>query len=168
MSGFRFNLDRILNWRRKQCQLEEMRLAASRASLADVERGITGLREERLGIGRELSARLSPAPFELNSLGPYYLRAKRQELELTVACTQKQTEVQSQLAVVRVADRGVRLLEKLRQRRLEEFTYAHDRDLETLAAEAFLSKWSRTASETRSRNRSSAGPQPPSPGGRKS
>src|ERR1035438_9101725 len=115
MSGFRFNLDRILSWRRKQRQMEEMRLSASRASLAAVERGISGLQKERLGIGRELSTRTSMASFELNALGPYYLRARKQELELTVECTQKQTEVQSQLALVRIADRGVRLLEKLRE-----------------------------------------------------
>jgi hypothetical protein len=35
----------------------------------------------------------------------------------------------------------VRLLEKLRQRRVDEYTYAEARELEELASDAFFAKW---------------------------
>ena len=47
--------------------------------------------------------------------------------------------------MVQEAQRRVRLVEKLRDRRLAEYSYAEDHALENLAAEAYLAKWNKPA-----------------------
>jgi hypothetical protein len=41
------------------------------------------------------------------------------------------------------ARRDVRVLEKLKENRLREWTYLSDRETENIAAESFLAKWAR-------------------------
>jgi hypothetical protein len=48
--------------------------------------------------------------------------------------------VEAQCLKLRAAERRLRLVEKLRERRLSEYTYAESRELEELASGAFFSK----------------------------
>jgi hypothetical protein len=47
------------------------------------------------------------------------------------------------------ARRRCRLLERLKERRLAEWTSARDRELEEVASESFLARWASTASRDR-------------------
>jgi hypothetical protein len=49
--------------------------------------------------------------------------------------------VQAQSVKLQAAERRVRLLEKLRERRVAEYTYAETRELEELASDAYFAKW---------------------------
>jgi flagellar export protein FliJ len=142
MQRFQFRLDRVLDWRRKQCGMEESRLAACLALVQDTDRKIEALRAERAAIDREvLTRRAIPAADFLN-LGRYRTRAGKEELELGEERRQRLQSAAEQRVRVQQAQQRVKLLEKMRDRRLAEYTIAAGRELEEAAAEAFLVRWS--------------------------
>jgi hypothetical protein len=141
MQTFRFRLERVLEWYTRQYELEERRLTVCLAALADAKAAIASLLAERLAVECEIVARKSiPAP-EFAALGLYRLGVRKRELELNAVKDRCDAEANAQRVKLRAAERRVRLIEKLRERRLAEYTYAETRELEELASDAFFSKW---------------------------
>jgi len=145
MQRFQFRLDRVLEWRRKKCRLEENRLAVCLASVRATERKIEQLRAERTSIDRELLARPAIPAADLHNLSHYRLRAKREEIEMAEERRQRMLSASEQRARVQRAQQGVKLLEKMRERRLEEHTALAGRELEQMAAEAYLARWTQSS-----------------------
>ena len=141
MQTFRFRLEKVLEWYNHQYELEERRFSACLAALAGAQKQIAALQAERLSIERDVVSRKSIAAAEFVALGLYRLGAKRRELELNAAREQCETAVREQRARLQAAQRRVRLLEKLRERRVAEHLYAETRELEELASDAFFAKW---------------------------
>jgi flagellar biosynthesis chaperone FliJ len=131
----------VLEWYRQQCEIEEARLANYIAAVHAVLESIARLEAEREAINRELIGRSSIAARELVALGLYRLSATQRAAQLEQERAQLQSAVEQQRTKVQAARRRLRLVEKLRERRLAEHTYAEDRELESLAAESFLAKW---------------------------
>ena len=142
MQRFQFRLDRVLDWRRKQCEVEESRLAACLAVAQDTERRIEALRAERTAIDRELLSRPAIPAADFLNLSRYRLRAGKEELDLGEERRQRMQAAAEQRVRVLQAQRRVKLLEKMRDRRLAEYDIAAARELEQAAAEAFLVRWS--------------------------
>jgi flagellar export protein FliJ len=145
MQRFRFRLDRVLEWRRKKYRLEETRLAACVALVFAAERKIEELRAERTSIERELIERPAIPAADLLNLSRYRLRASKEEIELGEERRLRLVAAAEQRVRVQQAQRQVKLLEKMRERRLEEHTAADNREMESLAAEAFLARWAQPA-----------------------
>ena len=145
MAAFQFRLDRVLEWYRTQLQLEEGRLATCLAALNLVEERIARLQAERLSVERGLITGHSILASDLSSLGSYRLRARKEAAALEQDRILRERTLAGQRAAVQAAQRRVRLVEKLRDRRMSEYLYAEDRALENLAAEAYLSKWNSKA-----------------------
>lgn len=141
MQAFHFRLEKVLDWYRRQHELEERRFAACLAALAETQRAIAALQAERLEVEREVLSRTSIAARELAALVFYRLRVKKRELELNETRTRCEAGVREQRARLQAAERRVRLVEKLRERRLSDHDYAEARELEELAADAYFSKW---------------------------
>ena len=141
MSTFQFRLDRVLEWYRTQLQLEESRLAACLAALSLVQERIARLQAERLSVERDAISGSSILGCDLASLGFYRLCAKNDAAGMDEERVRRERTLCDQRAAVLAAQRRVRLVEKLRDRRLSEHRFAEDRALETLAAESYLSKW---------------------------
>ncbi|MGC9947706.1 MAG: hypothetical protein ABSF64_15180 [Bryobacteraceae bacterium] len=141
MSAFQFRLDRVLEWYRTQLQLEENRLAACLTALNLVQERIARLQAERLAVESEVMSGGSILARDLASLGLYRLRVRKEEAGLHEERVRRERALGEQRAAVQAAQRRVRLVEKLRARRWSEHRYAEDRALESLAAEAYLSKW---------------------------
>jgi flagellar biosynthesis chaperone FliJ len=141
MKEFRFRLDRVLEWRRKKYRMEETRLAACVALVHATERKIEQLRAERASIERELLQRRAIPATDFINLGRYRLRAGKEEIGLAEERRCHLLAAAEQRARVQQAQQRVKLLEKMRERRLEEHTAAVSRELENLAAEAFLARW---------------------------
>jgi rare lipoprotein A (peptidoglycan hydrolase) len=76
------------------------------------------------------------------NLGRYRLRAQRLEAEYTEERQRREQACREQLERVQKAQRQVKLLEKMQERRQQEYTYSSNRELENLAAEGFLATWS--------------------------
>ena len=141
MQTFRFRLARVLEWYTRQYELEERRLTECLAALAGAKAAIAALLAERLSVEREMLARKSIPATDFAALGLYRLGVKKRGLELNAARERCQAEAEAQRLKLRAAERRVRLVEKLRERRLAEYTYAENRELEELASDAYLSKW---------------------------
>ncbi|HUI55971.1 MAG TPA: hypothetical protein VLY04_13440 [Bryobacteraceae bacterium] len=144
MKAFRFRLDRVLDWYQRQCELEERRFADCLAALAEARKSIARLQAERLAIERDVVSRASIPARDFVALGLYRLRAKKQEIELNEERGRREAAVEAQRKILQAAQRRLRLVEKLKDRRFAEWTYAESRELETLAADAYFSKWSAT------------------------
>jgi flagellar biosynthesis chaperone FliJ len=141
MQTFRFRLDKVLEWYQHQYDEEERRLAICLAALADSQKAIVSLQAERLSIERDMVSSTSFQSREFVALGLYRLRARQREVELHAARERCQTAVADQQVKLRAAQRRVRLVEKLRERRVAEYQYAEARELEELASDAFFAKW---------------------------
>jgi hypothetical protein len=143
MSAFRFRLERVLAWYRERCQQEEDRLAACLAAVTESKAAIVRLQAEHWGIERELVSWTALAATDLIALGLYRLRVRKEELDLNLDLERRERASSEQRAKLMEARRRLQLVEKLRARRLAEYTYQADRALEQLGADAFLSRWSR-------------------------
>ena len=141
MSTFQFRLERVLEWYRTQLQLEENGLAVCLAALHRVQERIARFEAERLSVERDVLSGGCLLARDLASLGFYRLRAKQESAAMEAERVRRERALRDQRAAVQAAQRRVRLVEKLRDRRLSEHRYTEDRALENLAAEAYLSKW---------------------------
>jgi hypothetical protein len=142
MQPFRFRLDRVLEWRRKKCQIEESRLAAYLGLVHAADLKIERLRVERKSIDQGLLEQLAIPGADFLNLSRYRLRADKEEIELAEERRQRVHAVGEQRTRVHQAQQGVKLLEKLRDRRLQEHLALAAHELEQTAAESYLSRWS--------------------------
>jgi len=148
MQQFQFRLDRVLEWYNRKTQLEENRLATCLGLVHTVERNIARLRAERDAIEQEILQRSPiPAP-DFHNLGRYRLGARKEELDLAEEYRQRLASAEEQRLRVQRARQRVKLLEKMKDRRLQEYTIAASRELEAVAAEAYLARWSKPESDT--------------------
>jgi len=141
MQSFQFRLERILSWRRREFEAEEARLGP----LVAEQKRLEAARQEILAAwdraGKELLARDRVDGGDLAALGGFRVRLER-DLETNARERREAAErLAAQQARVREAHRRVRLLEKLRHRKLEEWRVAWNRELENFAGEAFLARW---------------------------
>jgi len=141
MQAFRFRLARVLEWYTRQYELEERRLTACLAALTDAKAAIAALLAERLAVERDMLSRKAIPARDFAALGLYRIGVRKREIELNAARERCEAEVEAQRLKLRAAERRVRLVEKLRERRLAEYTYAETRELEELASDAFFAKW---------------------------
>jgi flagellar export protein FliJ len=141
MENFRFRLEKVLEWYTRQYEVEERRLTVCLAALAEAKAAIASLLAERLAIEREILARQAIPAQDLVTLSLYRLGVRKREMELIVVRDRCQADVDAQRHKLQAAERRVRLLEKLRERRVAEYTYAETRELEELASDAYFSKW---------------------------
>jgi flagellar biosynthesis chaperone FliJ len=141
MQTFRFRLAKVLEWYTRQYEMEERRMAVCLAALADAKAAIAALLAERLSVERDMISRTSIPAREFVALGLYRLGAKKRELELNGVRERCEAEVEAQRLKLQAAERRVRLIEKLRERRVAEYAYAETRELEELASDAFFAKW---------------------------
>jgi flagellar biosynthesis chaperone FliJ len=141
MKSFRFRLEKVLEWYTRQYELEERRLAVCLAAVEETKQAIAALLAERVSIERDLLARKAIPAQEFAALGLYRLGVRKREIDLNDVRGRREAEADAQRAKVQAAKRRVSLLEKLRERRLAEYSYAETRELEELASDAFFAKW---------------------------
>jgi flagellar export protein FliJ len=140
MKKFAFSLERVREIRMRQAEEEEIRLERLLAERAAAHAAIARLDEERESARAALSADSAIESQDLAARDEYrsLLLAKRKELlDRQSGC---QNRIAAQTQVVLEARRKVRLLDKLRRRRLGEWTAELERELEALAAESFLAR----------------------------
>jgi hypothetical protein len=113
------------------------------ASLHAIQQSIARFHAECLSVERDIIGRRDIPGRDFSALGLYRLRARKLEQEFTQELQRREQAVRDQMQRVQEAQRRVRLIEKLRERRLAEHQYLEDKEIETLAAEAFLAKWER-------------------------
>ena len=147
MKSFHFSLEKALEWRRIELNLQEARYKTQSAEVAELDRQRAEL--EASGIRAEVQVRAwNPVVSgDLTALGSFRLRVRTEEAEIgrrRDACAQKLAAQKQQMLEAR---RRCRLLERLKEHHLAEWTAARDRELEEIAAESYLARWKRQGSE---------------------
>jgi hypothetical protein len=143
MKAFQFPLEKALDWRRIQLELEEVRYKQQVASLAGLDRQRAEV--EASGIRAEIQVReWSPiAAGDLSALGNFRLHVKSQESEIARRRFEAAQKLAEQQKLMLEARRRWRLLDRLKDRRLAEWTTGRDREVEQIAAESYLARWHR-------------------------
>jgi flagellar export protein FliJ len=141
MTTFRFSLQKVLDWRKTELELAEMRFKQAMTALAELDRARAEWEAE--GIKAELQVR-EWSPLEgryLAALGNFRSHVKRREKEIALRRVECQRDVETRRKAMLEARRRCRLLERLKERRHAEWQAGFDRELEETAAEAYLARW---------------------------
>jgi flagellar biosynthesis chaperone FliJ len=139
---FQFRLDSVLDWYHKKCRMEENRLTACLGLVHATERKIKQLEVQREAIEREIFGRPAIPAADFVNLSRYRLRASKEAIDLNEDRRQRMVAAAEQRGRVQQAQQRVKLVEKMRDRRLAEYTAAAGRELENAAADAYLARWS--------------------------
>ena len=143
MKTFRFPLEKALDWRRMQLELEEARYKQQVAGIAGLDRQHAEI--EASGVRAEIQVRewRPIAAGDLTALGNFRLHVKSQESEIARRRFEAAKKLAEQQKLMLEARRRWRLLDRLKDRRLAEWTTGRDREVEQIAAESYLARWHR-------------------------
>lgn len=140
MKSFAFRLERVLEWRQAQLDIEQSALSRLAAEFARWEAVLANLGTARAKAeGSVLSGPVNG--MDLRALASYQEHIERQRKIAVDRRRDCQTRLEQQRARLLDARRKHRLLEKLRQVRRAEWETAVDREFEALAAETYLAQW---------------------------
>jgi flagellar biosynthesis chaperone FliJ len=138
---FRFRLERVLEWQRKNLEREKRVTADCRRLVAEVLEAIARLHADHLTIEREWLEKKAIFGADAASLGRYRLGVQKAERTLLAERERRQGELQKQTAKMLEVQRKLRVLENLRSRKASEFNYLANRELEQTATESHLALW---------------------------
>lgn len=141
MQQFRFRLERVLQWQQRICRLEEEKLRQAAAYAAEADEKLAGLAAQRVAIEQEFSNQATLAPADLQALGEYRRRAVVTRLSLERERETRRAALAAQREKLLAERRKMEVIEKLRERALQEHTRAADREAEALSHESYLSGW---------------------------
>lgn len=147
MGPFRFRLARVMDWYEKQSHLEAERLRMCAGQVVRMQGEIDQHKKDVLTHQMELLAKPNPEAHELAALGPFQRGGRKQEHRLRQKLKQGEQATEQQREISQAAQRRLRLIEKLRDRRLAEHVYLFDRELEEIASEAHLARYARGLNE---------------------
>jgi hypothetical protein len=141
MNAFRFRLEKVLELRRTQLELEENKFRRESAALSGLDRIRAEL--EASGIKAELQVRQSPTVTgrELAALGEFRLLVRSREADIARQRAERVKSLATQRAALLEAQRRCRLLERLKERRQEAWRLAGNKEVEDLASETYLAQW---------------------------
>jgi flagellar protein FliJ len=140
MKAFEFRLERIAQYRRQQAELAQARFQALLSELRRLEGEIASLDIQSADVRREVTGRPGLSGADLEALDQYQRHLARQATALARKKPELAADVEAQRAVVIEVERQVKLLERLRERKFQEWSSEADRELESLAAESYISR----------------------------
>jgi len=143
MKRFSFRLQNVLKWRLLQLELAEEKLQELFGEARSLEARQVSLAEGKAAEEHSvLNAKTVPAQ-ELAALDAHRRWTAAQQERLARQLLDCQGRIAAQREQVRKAEQNLKLLEKLRERRLAEWTFALEKEYEALGEEAFLAQWQR-------------------------
>lgn len=144
MKRFQFQLATALDWRKRRMETEQARLDELLARQAGLQRMLEDTARDRARSGEELLRATTIEAEDLAALDAYRraldVQKRRLERELTAVAE----AIGRQRQLVMATMRDYRLMEKLKDRRLEEWRKQFERELENEATELYLAKRGRT------------------------
>ncbi len=141
MKAFRFPLDRALQIRRTQMEIEQTQLQRINQELSKVTAAEISLQKFSVDTRRWIATNTPLESTTISTMNDFQRQAKTlvqrmngEKIELTARNeTQKQKVIEFQ--------RRVKLLEKLRGKRHAEWEASLQKDQENFASDAFLARW---------------------------
>lgn len=145
MTPFRFRLERVLEIRRMEADRERSlvdQMLAALAELADRDRTLVATRDQAAGDLRTPNALIPLHAIE--SLDDYRQYVQEQRARLAQVRAHVERQLAAQRARLVEAQRKVKLLEKLRERRQEDWKAAFAKELDELASESYMNRFSKS------------------------
>lgn len=143
MKTFAFRLERILQWRITSLKTEEMEIEKIRFSLElarmDNEKLVQALSRAKQSTGNQTIVKGA----DLHALDSYTIRLAKEIALANKKMSSLLEAIANQLLVVSNCDRNVRLLERLRDRRREEWQIEMNRESDALSADFSGGRWLR-------------------------
>jgi hypothetical protein len=143
MTRFHFPLQRVLDWRRTQLEIEEAKFRQATAALAALDHARAELEAGAIRTEFEVRRWEPVAGGDLAALGAYRTRVRQEDARLAAKRSECARTAAAQQTAMLEARRRLRLLERLKERRLAEWKAACDRDMEEVASESYLAQWGR-------------------------
>lgn len=143
MASFRFSLEKVLRWRSVELTTEEARLKALVQQQLQLQTMLAEVSAERSKLISSLGSMPDLRGDDLRTLTACGLRLRRNAENLAQQLMKCGRELTKQRKRYGEAKRRVRLLEELKNRRLQEWKYEEAALLEELASESFLANWNR-------------------------
>jgi flagellar export protein FliJ len=141
MQAFRFRLDKVLAWRRTEMELEQYRTKKAALDLEETDRARARLAVDRTATEQSVLGAKSVEGSELAAHGAYLARLGKEESGLQRRRVEQQQRLNQQQQRLMEARRRLRLLERLRERRHQEWLAEAAKELEEFAAESYLARW---------------------------
>jgi flagellar biosynthesis chaperone FliJ len=141
VSGFRFRLETALVWRRRQLEAEERALEMELAEAARRAGKLEETRQAQKQAERASVRSGSLTGAELVAHSRWRLTLERRTKVLAAEAAAMEPKLAARRARVMEANRRVRLLERLKERRREEWNHHSQRQLDDMAGDAYLARW---------------------------
>lgn len=143
MKSFRFRLERVLSWRGTQ-------LALAEAKAEQLKGGLLAAGQAKIQVvARQAAAQTTALSVpaisgaDLVALESARIWTAREEKRLAAQMVEMQRSIEEQNRRVAEARRGVKLVERLKERKLEAWQVEADRELDELSAESAIAQWRR-------------------------
>lgn len=143
MLRFEFSLEKVLRWRSLEFTLEQARLKQLGQEQIRLQMQAASLISERAKLVESVAALPDPRGKDLGAMVAYGAGLKRRALRLAELRSRCERDLARQKKKYNEAKRRLLLLEELRERKLAEWRHQQALELETLAAESYLSAWNR-------------------------
>ena len=143
MKAFRFNLERVLEFHAAQVRAEEVKLQVLNDQAANLRRASESLDQSRAAEEDKIRHATVLEGADLQALESYRKQVQRQKEHLRDRLVDLEKRLDAQRDQLLKARRKLRLLEKLRERRLQEWTIEANKELEQIASESHLARFVR-------------------------
>jgi flagellar export protein FliJ len=141
MKTFRFPLDQALHIRRAQLEIEQAKLQRLLHQRQQLEQQGAAILMEAANTRRAIATQVLLNANEIATLPDYQRGAKHRLLKLDRMKQDLLKRTQDQSRATLEAERKVKLLEKLREKRFKEWNSEMQKEQENFAADAYLSRW---------------------------
>ena len=143
MAKFHFSLEKVLRWRSVELTAEEAKLKALLQQQLHLQGQLAEVSAERSKLISSLGTMPDLRGDDLRTVTACGLRLRRNAENLAQQLMRCGRDLAKQRKKYGEAKRRVRLLEELKNRRLQEWKYEEAVLLEELASESFLANWNR-------------------------
>jgi flagellar biosynthesis chaperone FliJ len=143
MQRFQYRFESLLKWRGSQLESEKAALTILYSERADIQRSIEILRSSGDQAFRDVTRRTEISGLELAGLSNHRTYVASRIAEAGRRMRDCETRIGRQRERVIQAEHAWKLLDRLRERDLEEWTYEMKREQEATAGELYLAAWNR-------------------------
>jgi flagellar export protein FliJ len=141
MKKFEFRLQRVLELRSQQVDIERARLQSLLNGRARLTRDRNHLVQQQVRAAADVRNATAISGSDLCALASYDRHLQKRKAILDKQLAQLEQQIAIQTVAVREAEKKVKLLEKLKQRKLGDWTAERDKELEIAAAESYLARF---------------------------
>ena len=147
MKAFRFPLQRVLEWRALHVRTEEEKLATLQNRLAEIAHRESELALKELNAEMEVMQQPTVPGSDFRALAAFQIRLRNQRASLQASRRTLESQIAEQRKALLKARKDHKIVEALKEKRLRQWIYLNDRELENTAAESYISNWVRSNAE---------------------